>query len=322
MDIFTHLVMGILTYFPLILKLSPEAILLLAAMSIAPDIDIFFEPLQKIRKMYFLTHRAGTHSYVIGFLFTGIISLIISILKNGLFFEIWIAGFIGYGLHVSLDLFTASKIPIFYPISKKEFRFIADKAINPLLFFFSGINFLILFLFFHTNPNYYLFRALTSIYSYIYLGYFGARAILRISVQIRSQKNQHYIPGISPFFYFIYEKNVNEEDITFKLTKRFAFSPKKQEILNHNILKNSFYMTYYEIAENLSREYRFFHKWNSIIPFFLEKENLIHVVLILAESYSHESSYFLSIIIDKDTNKIKSQKEGFGSFKKWKNKSF
>lgn len=322
MDIFTHLIMGILTYFPLILILSPEAILLLAAMSIAPDIDIFLEPLQKIRKMYFLTHRGGTHSYIIGFLFTGVLSLIISLVSNSLFFEIWIAGFIGYSLHVSLDLFTASKIPIFYPISKKEFRFLADRAINPLLFLFSGINFLILFSFFHINPNYYFFRTLTLIYSYIYLGYFGERAILRILVQVRLQKNQHYVPGILPLFYFIYEKGINKQDITFKLNKEFAFSSKKKEILNHNILKESENMLYYEIAENVSQEYRFFHKWNSIIPFFQKNDNLINVVLILAESYSRKSSYFLSIVFDKDSKQIKSKKEGFGSFKKWKNKNF
>jgi len=318
MDIFTHTIIGILVYFPLILTLSSEAVLFLVAMAIFPDIDLFFEPISRKYKLYYLSHRAGTHSYVNGLLFTGIISLIISILRNGLFLEIWTAGFIGYSLHVTLDLFTASKIPIFYPISKKEFRFLADRAVNPFLFLFSGISFFILFLLFHTNPSYYLFRALTTIYSSIYLGYFGARAILRILVQVRLQKNQHYIPGIFPWSYFIYEKDINEEGITFKLKKKFAFSSTKKEIFNHNIINKSENMLYYELAEKLSNEYRFFHKWDSIIPFFQENENSIQVVLILVESYSNKSSYFLSIIFNKDTKKIKFQEEGFGSFKKWK----
>ncbi len=322
MDIFTHIIIGILAYFPLILTLSSEAVLFLAAMAIFPDIDLFFEPISRKYKLYYLSHRAGTHSYIFGLFFTGILSLIISILRNGLFLEIWIAGFIGYSIHVSLDLFTASKIPIFYPISKKEFRLTADRAVNPLLFLFSSINFLILFSFFHTNPNYYFFRTLTSIYSYIYLGYFGVRVILRILVQVRLQKHQHYVPGILPLFYFVYEKIINEEGITFKLKKKFVFSSKRKEILNHKIIKESENMLYYELAEKVSQEYRFFHKWNSIIPFFQESENSIHFVLILAESYSNKSSYFLSIIFDKDTKQIKFKKEGFGSFKKWKNDNF
>jgi len=275
MDIFTHLILGILTYFPLILRLSPEAILLIA--------------------------------------------LIISVLRKTFFFEIWIAGFIGYSLHVSLDFFTASKIPIFYPISKKEFRIIADRAINPVLFIFSGLNFIILISFLHINPDYHFFRTLTMIYSYIYLGYFGARAILRIAVQIQLSKNEQYIPGIIPFSYFIYMKNINNGDMAFKLIKKFAFSRKSEEIINHSILKDSHFVPYFEIAEKVSQEFRFFHKWNSIIPFFNEKNNLINIVLILAESYSRESSYFLSIILDKNSKQVISKEEGFGSFKKWKN---
>ncbi|MFX1259660.1 MAG: metal-dependent hydrolase [Promethearchaeota archaeon] len=319
MDIFTHTIIGILAYFPLILTFSLEAIFFLVAMAIFPDIDLFFDPISRKYKLYYLFHRAGTHSYISGLLFTGIFSFIISILRNGSFFEIWIAGLIGYSLHVSLDLFTASKIPIFYPISKREFRFLADRAINPFLFFFSGINFFLLFLLFITNPNYSLFRTLTLIYSYIYLGYFGARAILRILVEFRLEKNQHYIPDILPLFYFIYEKAINEEGMTFKLKKKFVFSSKRKEILNHNIIKGSENMQYYDIAEKVSQEYRFFHKWEAIIPFFQERNNVVNVVLILAESYSHGSSYFLSIIFDKDSKLINSKNEGFGSFKKWKN---
>ncbi|MFX1571840.1 MAG: metal-dependent hydrolase [Promethearchaeota archaeon] len=319
MDIFTHTLIGILAYFPLVLTLSSESVLFLVVMAIFPDIDLLFEPISRKYKLYYLSHRAGTHSYVSGLFFTGIFSLIISILTNGIFIEIWIAGFIGYSLHVTLDLFTASKVPIFYPISKKEYRFLADRAINPILFIFSGINFFTLFMLFLTIPNYYLFRALTTIYSSIYLCYFGARAILRILVQVKLQKNQHYVPGILPWSYFIYEKDINEDGITFKLMKKFVFSSRRKEIFNHNILKNSENMLYYELAESLSQEYRFFHKWDSIIPFFQENKNSIQIVLILAESYSRRSSYFLSIIFDKKNKQIKFEKEGFGSFKKWKN---
>ena len=144
MDIFTHTLMGVLVGIFTLTKLSPEAIILLWVMSYLPDFDVLLEPFQRIKKRYFLSHKAASHSSLIGLIFTGIVSIFISVVRNVSFLQVWIAGFIGYAIHVSLDLFTASKIPIFYPISKKEYRFIADKAINPLLAIFSGINLLTL----------------------------------------------------------------------------------------------------------------------------------------------------------------------------------
>ena len=314
--------MGVLAGLFTLTTFSPVAIILLWIMTFLPDFDVFLEPLQKIRKMYFFSHKAGSHSYIVGIFFTGIVGFVVSLLSNVSFSEVWFAGFIGYSIHVSLDFFAASKIPIFYPISKKEFRFIADRAVNPLLATFSGINLLVLVIYYYTKPYYHIFMDLAFFYFYAYLTYFGIRALLRVIIQVSLSKNQQYLPGFLPFIYYEYEKSITREDITFKLTKRSAFSLKSKEIFNHSILKNSHSMSYYEMAENLSRKYRFFHKWNSIIPFMREKDNSIHVVLILAESYSHKSSYFLSVVFDKDSKQIKSKEDGFGSFKKWRKKSF
>ena len=129
--------MGTLPCFLLLGKISPEAIILLWVMAIFPDIDIFIEPFIKKRNLYFLSHKAASHSYIIGIVITGIISALISYFRGVQFAEIWIAGFIGFSIHVSLDFFGASKVPIFYPFSKMEFRIIADRAINPLLALFS-----------------------------------------------------------------------------------------------------------------------------------------------------------------------------------------
>ena len=330
MDIFTHMFMGVLAGLFTLTVLSPEAIILLWIMTFLPDFDLFLEPLQKIRKMYFFSHKAGSHSYIVGLIFTGIISLIISIFRNVLFLEVWLAGFIGYSIHVSLDFFAASRIPIFYPISKKEFRFIAERAVNPLLATFSGINIIVLISYFFLNPSYHVFMSLGSFYLYFYIFYFGIRALLRIIIQVILPKNQHYIPGFFPFFYLIYEKSTANNSIEFKLNKAFVFSSKKQELYNQSILNDSIEMTFFELAKNISQEYRFFHKWSSIIPFISEKEDSINVLLIFAESYSkhlqhksfkrNESSYFISITFNKNTKEVISNVDGFGSFKKWEKK--
>ncbi|MFX1420171.1 MAG: metal-dependent hydrolase [Promethearchaeota archaeon] len=329
MDIFTHMFMGVLAGIFTLTILSPEAIIFMWVMTFFLDFDVFLEPLQKIRKMYFLSHKAGSHSYIIGLIFTGIVSLIISVIRHGSFFEIWLAGFIGYSIHVSLDFFAASKIPIFYPISKKEFRIMADRAVNPLLAVFSGINLLVLITCFYTKPYYQLFLDLAFFYLFMYLTYFGIRVFLRIVIQLQLPKNHKYIPGFLPFFYLIYEKNISDDAITFKLGKRSIFSVKRKDLINQNVLKASNEWELYEITKKVSQEYRFFHKWSLIIPFFREKEEIVNVVLILAESYSESvqhkslkrntSSYYLSVIINKKSNKIISKTDGFSSFKKWEN---
>lgn len=310
--------MGILACMFSLTILNPEAIILLWLMSFLSDFDVFLEAFLKNRKTYFLSHKAGSHSYIIGFIFSGIISLIVSAITNASFLTTWFGGFLGYSIHVSLDLFTASKIPIFYPISKKEFRMIADRAINPGLAAFSGINTLILIAFYYAGANYYTFMDLARLYLIIYSAYFGFRAFLRIFAGIKLPHNQHYIPGFLPFFYLVYENQSSKNNVTFKLTKKSVFSSKKTEILNKQLKNDSVEMKFFEMAKNISLDYRFFHKWNAIIPFIRENEDSINVTLMLAEGFSRMRSYFLSVVFNKVSKQIISITEIFGLIGKWK----
>jgi membrane-bound metal-dependent hydrolase YbcI (DUF457 family) len=314
--------MGTLPCFLLLGKISPEAIILLWIMAILPDGDIFVEPFTKKRNLYFLSHKAASHSYIIGIIITAIISVLVSFIRGVQFVEIWIAGTVGFSIHVSLDFFAASKVPIFYPLSKREFRVIADRAINPLLALFSGIYLLTLLAYYYINPYYHVFMALTSFYLIIYFTYFGIRLITRMIALLRLPKNSHYIPGFIPFFYLIYEKNSSDKSSTFKLSKKFAFSFKKREILNQKFLNDTEELSYLDQSIKISQEYRFFHKWNSIIPFIRESNQKVNIVLVLAESYSRKRSYFLSVVIDKETKQILSKEDGFGAFQVWQNKEF
>ena len=314
--------MGILACMFSLTTLNPEAIILLWLMSFLLDFDVLLEAFQKNRKNYFLSHKAGSHSYIIGLIFSGIISLIVSPITNASFLMIWFGGFLGYSIHVSLDLFTASKIPIFYPISKKEFRLIADRAINPGLAAFSGINTLILIGFYYAGANYYTFMDLARLYLIIYSSYFGFRAFMRIYAHIKLPNSHHYIPGFVPFFYLVYENQSSTNNVTFKLTKNSVFSSKKTEILNKQLINDSVEMKFYEMAKNISHNYRFFHKWNAIIPFIRENEDSINIVLMLAEGFSKMRSYFLSVVFHKTSKQVISKTEEFGSIKKWESNNF
>ena len=314
--------MGTLPCFLLLGKISPEAIIFLWIMAFFPDVDLFVDPFAKKRNLYFLSHKAASHSYIIGIMITGIISVFLSLLRGVPFFEIWVAGTIGFSIHISLDFFGASKIPLFYPFSKTEFRIIADRAINPLLGLFSGINLLILLAYYFITPYYHVFMALASFYLIIYMGYFGIRMLLRIIVQLRLPKGSYYIPGFIPFFYLIYTRNSSEKSIQYTLNRKFTFSLKQKPLLNQKFSKDTEEMTYIEQAMKISQDYRFFHKWNSIIPFVRENKQRVNVVLILAESYSKNRSYFLSVVIHKETKQILSTEDGFGPFQVWKNMEF
>ena len=322
MENFTHILMGTLPSFLLLGKISPEAIIFLWIMAIFPDIDIFVDPFAKKRDLYFLSHKAASHSYIIGILITGIIGALLSFLRGIPFIETWIAGIIGYSIHISLDFFGASKVPLFYPLSKKEFRIIADRAINPLLGLFSGIILLTLLIYFYIKPYYHFFMALATLYLNIYFWYFGIRLLLRLIVQLRLPKGSFYIPGFIPFFYLIYKRNSSKKGIQYSLIKKFAFSFKQKVLLNQIFSNNTDEITYITQTIKISQEYRFFHKWNSVIPFVRENKQRINVILILAESYSKMRSYFLSVVIDKETKQVISKKDGFGSFRVWKNQKF
>ncbi len=97
--------------------------------------------------------------------------------------------------------------------------------------------------------------------------------------------------------------------------------------MSQNLRKSSNEIDFFELARKISQEFRFFHKWSFIIPFIIQTEDIVNVVLILAESFSQSlqhksikravSSYYILIKFNKTSKKPISKIEGFGSFNKW-----
>jgi len=313
MDFFSHLLIGVLTSIFSLKKFAPEFITFAGVMVILPDIDIFLHPLG--RKYYYLSHRCGFHSYIIAIFIAAVSGGIFSYITGYSFFSAWLIGFLFYSLHITLDFITTSKIPLFYPISKKEYRFGAERAINPLLMFISAI---IVFIFIRLNQigaKWIIFRTLVNICMIAYMSYLIYRLSTKIWIQYRLNEGIYFIPDFIPFFYYIYEKQDEKDRISFKLIKKIQFFSKDIKKKIHHIKKNSKEMNFFKKAIDLSKQYRFFNKWERIFPVIENIENTISIKIFLAESIIHNLGYFLEVVYDKKTNNIIKKSDGFNIIK-------
>ncbi len=305
MDLFSHFFIGVLFGIFAInnLSLDPEYIYILGLMVILPDLDIIFQPLKKKFNSYYLAHKSASHSYVIALIISALIALIFSLLTDALFLWAWIVGFLGYGLHITLDLLTTSKIPALYPISKKEYRFAIDRAINPFLAMISGAFLLIFRILGRINADWNIFVILAYIFSGIYIFNFTYRIMLKLWVK-SSHPGGNFIPGLIPFIYNIYEVQDIEDYVSFKLTKKKHLSSQNHVVMEIMIKKGTREMELYNKARLIGLEYRFFSKWEYIIPIIKEEEEIITIMLCLAESMANNRGYMVYVKLNKNTGEV------------------
>lgn len=326
MDFFSHFLIGILISVVFLSPFGSEYVIYAGTIAIIADFDIFLEIFNSKRKSSLLSHKGASHSYMAGlfvsFITAGVFTLIMGLADFSFdletFITAWLIGFVFYSLHVTLDALAASKIPLFYPFSKKRYRFFIDRAVNPLLALFSGfvlIFYLILFLFFplvYYSNIFYVFLA-------FYLTYLAYRLFTKIWVELRLPKNKHYIPGILPFTYFIYENDTNETMTTFKLLKKTQFLPKTIEIIETRIKAESEDMEFFMIAKSLSRNYLFFSKWENIIPIISKNDGEIIILLFLAESFASSTAYSLQVVFNRQSKEVIFLADRFGRILNKKN---
>jgi len=267
MDFFTHLVVGALTYILLLKEVTFEYIVLAMFFAILPDLDIFIMPLKKIFKSNYLEHRGGSHSYITGVIISFIASVIISILTLRPFIFTWFIGIFFYGVHVSMDLLTTTKIPYLYPLSKKELSFYVEKAgsqftmLNSVLFIF------VLIWLYNISVTFPTFMAVINFYTFFYIIYYLIRVASKLLVTSNLNKNQKYFPGVLPFYFIIYEYEIVENEISLSITKKSHFSKTAIIYKNQSVL-NSEEMTFFQKGVELCSENYYFAKW-TLLPIFI-----------------------------------------------------
>jgi hypothetical protein len=69
-------------------------------------------------------------------------------------------------------------------------------------------------------------------------------------------------------------------------------------------------MVLFSKALSLTPDYAFFSKWDGIIPIWMDQEN-IELFLLLAESFTNYTSYFLKVTFDRTSKEIIGRSHGF-----------
>ncbi|MFX1407038.1 MAG: metal-dependent hydrolase [Promethearchaeota archaeon] len=275
MDFFTHLIFGALMYMLFLKEITLDYLPIAIFFAVLPDLDIFIAPLKRIFKSNYLTHRSGSHSYVIGIILSGIIGIIYSILTQRSFIIVWIIGIIFYGIHVSLDLLTTTKIPCFYPLSKREYCFYVEKAGSSFTLVTSWIFitiFLIVFMYF---PAIFFLLLVINIYTYFTIFYYLYRIFAKIWITVHLQDNQKYFPGVLPFYFYTFKKEITQNTFSFLIEKKAHFSRSKV-IYKNNAMLNSAEMELFEKGMKLVTSDYYYAKW-TVLPIFLRNEGVFSI---------------------------------------------
>lgn len=279
-----------------------------------PDLDVFFEPLQRIKKIEILAHKGWSHSFFGALIISLLFALPVSLLFSKPFLNLWAIGFIFYSLHVVLDFLAASKIPIFYPLTTKRFRFFIERAVNIFLSFISG-GFLVFFLVTIFSGNISIFALFYPYMFAFYSIYFLYRILSKIWIQWRLPEGSTYIPGILPFVYYIYTNKEENNSMEYNIIKKTQFREEEKPLISSNITLDSEEWKLFQKAKELSKNFLFFLKWDAIVPVVRNNIHETSIKLILGEGLTNNRSYVIEIVLDNKTEKVLGMQDSFVSIK-------
>jgi len=290
MDFFTHSVVGALLYLLFFKGVTLDYLFLATFFSILPDLDVFITPLKRVIKSNYLEHRGGSHSYITGIIISSLIGSIFSSLRSRPFFIVWLIGSSFYGLHVSMDLLTTTKIPYLFPLSKKEHSFYVEKAGS----FFTMINslaFIIVLISLHANSvDIFFIRLLIDIYTSFFITYYIYRIVSRVWVSSNLETHQKYLPGVLPFYYVIYNYEFRDNEIFLNLQRGSHFS-KSREIVKSNYILNSEEKVLFEKGLEFCKANYYYAKW-TLLPTIIRNDGVFSVRIFFLETMMRNRTMF------------------------------
>jgi membrane-bound metal-dependent hydrolase YbcI (DUF457 family) len=314
MDLFTHLIFGILMYILFLKEISFDFLIYASIFAILPDLDIFLSPLRRIFKSNYLEHRSGSHSYVIGGIISAIIGGIYSILTHQSFFIVWIIGTIFYSIHISLDLLTTTKIPCFYPISKKEYCFYVEKAGSSFTFLTSLALITTILILFEAFQNITLIFVVINIYTYFIIFYYIYRIFTKIWINSHLKENQKYLPGVLPFYYSIFEKKIENNTFSLCIKKKSHLS-KEKIVYKNNAILTPLEKKFFEKARELCLKDYYYAKWTTL-PIFYRNNEIFSMRFFFLEPMVNSRAMYLQYDFNLETKELLASNQSFGRFNK------
>jgi membrane-bound metal-dependent hydrolase YbcI (DUF457 family) len=270
--------------------------------SVLPDLDVFIMPLRRYIKSNYLDHRAGSHSYIIGIILSAIIGGIYSSITRKPFLIAWIIGISFYGLHVSMDLLTTTKIPYLFPLSKKEHYFYVEKA-GSLFTMINSVIFIILSMSFYAGSvEIIILRTLFNIYTAFFILYYIYRIILRVWFGSKLDDNQKYFPGVLPFQYTIYSNDFDENEISLSIEKKSHFS-RNNTTINIKSVLNAEEMALFEKGMEVCNENYYYAKWTKL-PIFIRDDETLSVRLFFLETMMQRRTMYIQFDFNKASQQL------------------
>lgn len=311
MDFFTHLIVGAFTYLFFLKDVTLVYLIPAIFFSILPDLDIFIQPLKRIFHSNYLEHRAGSHSYVIGIIVSAIIGGIYSLLTNFPFLLVWIVACLFYSLHVSLDLLTTTKIPCFYPLSKKEYCYYVEKA-GSFFTMLNSIGFIdLLILLYLLSANIFVFRVVINLYTIFFMIYYLYRIVSKFRISSSLTSNQKYFPGVLPFYFTVYKHEISDHEISLRLQRKSHFS-EFQEIYNENIGLTTEEMMLFEKAKELCNANYYLAKW-TMFPRFIRTDELFSIRFYFLETLMRNRTMNVQYDFSTINRELIKVRQGYGS---------
>jgi len=264
--------------------------------SVLPDLDVFLMPLKRIFKSNYFDHRGGSHSYIIGIIVASIFGGFFFILRQRPFLIVWIIGSLFYALHVSMDLLTTTRIPYLFPISRKERSFHVEKAgsfftmVNSLIFLITSM------LIYSISADIIALRSFIDFYTIFFLIYYFYRISSKLWFSSKLNKNQVYFPGVLPFFFVIFEKELVENTLSLSIVRKSYFS-KNKEIFSSKTILTDEEMVFFEQGMALCNTYYYFAKWTAV-PIFIRKEGVFSIRFFFIETMMRKRTMFIQYDFD------------------------
>ncbi len=310
MDFFTHSVFGALLYILFLKDVTFEYFFIAIFFSFLPDLDIFLFPLKRIFKSNYLDHRGGSHSYIVGIIISVILSIFFSIFRNKSFFMSWIIGSMFYGLHVSMDLLTTTRIPYLYPLSKKESSFYVEKAGSSFTFLNSLLFLIILLIMYYNSADLFLFLNVINFYTYFFLIYYLYRILTKVWINRHIADNQKYFPGVLPFYFTVFEQDITPEALSLCIEKKSHFSTSKVIYKNQSELGLE-EMKLFKKATEMCNEHYYYAKW-TVLPIFLRNNDIFSVRFFFLETMVHGRTHYIQYNFDMLTQHYIDSNQGYG----------